>query len=149
MSVYRATVGQDFLTMIQPKIDGDTRGKEVAKRQWSFEFIEYALGKIPASGHTWYDGMDRDTEHDYFGKCDFKYHNKEGVIRLSPYVMQQIEKKNIDTFITWKYLDRNPMEALSLNESVKFELIMYIDAQTVYNGANWNEEVGKYEYFYS
>ena len=70
MSVYRATVGQDFLTMIQPKIDGDTRGKEVAKRQWSFEFIEYALGKIPASGHTWYDGIDHDTEHDYFGKCD-------------------------------------------------------------------------------
>ena len=143
---YKAYVDQGFIDMIGPKIANDSRGKEVASRQWSFEFPEYALGKIPSSGHTWNEGMEYDTVHPFFGKCDFKYHNKEGVISLTDYVYRNIEKGLIDTFITWKWLKRNPGVPLELGELVSFELIMYIDSDMVYNNSVYNREKARYEY---
>lgn len=146
---YKANVDQEFYTMLKQKIAEDTRDHVDARIQWSFEFPEWALSKIPSSGHTRYEGFEYDTDHEFFGKCDFKYHNKDRVLRLTPYVYENIKKGNIDTFITWKWLERNPREPLELGETVKFELIMYINAETVYNSAEYNEERQRYEYFYS
>jgi len=146
---YKGIVDQEFMNYLNKKVSEDTRDAEEAGRQWSFEFPERHISKIANSGHTLYEGIDHDTDNDYFGKCDFKYHNKKNTIYLTPYVYNNIVKGNIDTFITWKWLGRDVRKPLQLGESVRYELIMYIDAKTVYNGAIYNKENDKYEYIYS
>ena len=130
---YTATVDQSFLDKLEEKVKKDTRPDSEARSQFGFEVVEYSLGKIPGSGHTWYEGFDHDTEHDFFGNCDFKYHNKYGKLTISNTVKKWIEEGLINTFITWKYISRSPYKHLELGEKIKFELLMYIDAKTVYN----------------
>jgi hypothetical protein len=144
---YSGVINQEFMDYLNKKVSEDTRDPILAARQWSFEFPERHLCSVKGSGHILNEGFEYDTNHEFFGKCDFKYHNKEGVIRLTNYVYKNIAKGFIDTFITWKWIGRNPNEAVRLNEKVKYELIMYIDAETVYNNAILNGD--KYEYFYS
>lgn len=146
---YSGVVNQEFIDYLDKKVIADTRDPILAARQWSFEFPERHLCSVKGSGHTLFEGFDYDTDHEFFGKCDFKYHNKEKVLRLTPFVYENINKGNIDTFITWKWLERNPNHALKLNERVKYELIMYIEAETVYNKALYNKGLKRYEYFYS
>lgn len=130
---YVSTVDQIFLDKLEEKVKNDKRPDSVARSQFGFEVVEYSLGKIPGSGHTWYEGYDHDTEHGIYGNCDFKYHNKYGKLTISSTVKEWIEQGLIDTFITWKYISRDPYKHLELGEKIKFELLMYIDAKTVYN----------------
>ena len=146
---YSGVVNQEFMDYLNKKVSEDDRHHIIAARQWSYEFPEKHISGIKGSGHSLYEGKEWDTNHEFFGKCDFKYHNKTGVIRLTNYVYENIAKKNIDTFITWKWLDRSPNVALTLNERVKYQLIMYIEAETVYNKAIYNRGLKRYEYFYS
>ena len=146
---YKGIVDQEFMDYLNKKVSEDKRDRLEAARQWSFEYPERHITKIANSGHSLYEGIDYDTIHDYFGKCDFKYHNKKNTLYLTQYVYDNITKGNIDTFITWRWLGRDPGQPLQLGESVRYELIMYIDAKTVYNGAIYNEENEKYEYIYS
>ena len=145
--IYTWTVTQDFLDIVEKKAREDTRPYDEAYSQWGFEVAEYALGKIQLSGHEWCPEHCPDTFHDYFGCCDLKYLNKHNTLTISRKVKQWIEEGNIDTFIPWRYISRHPYKHLQLGEKIKFELLMYIDAQTVYN--NLMTKGKKYEYLCS
>lgn len=130
---YTSIVDQTFLDILEEKVKKDKRPDSEARSQFGFEIAEYCLGKIPGSGHTWFKEFVPDTKHELLGNCDLKYHNKYGKLTISSTVKGWIEQGLIDTFITWKYISRNPYKHLELGEKIKFELLMYIDAKTVYN----------------
>jgi len=137
--IYKATVNQGFFDWL------DSRDSIPTK--WWFEWPEYALGYIPSSGFTHVpDDMRTDAIHEYFGKCDFKYDSKDGIIKLTEYVIKSIELGCIDTFILWKFLDRDPMDPVKLGEKIKFEWTMSIESEMVYNNTVYNEGTKKHEY---
>lgn len=147
MSVYKATVGQDFFDSLEER---KKKNGSIQKRWW-YEFPEFYLCKLKNSGYKKIEsGLRTDAEHDFHGLCDFKYLNKNRSFRVTEFVHNSMNLGFIDTFVMWRWLDgRNPEKPLSLNEKVRFEIAMYIDVDTVYNNYIYNKEKEVNEHFYS
>lgn len=136
---YKAKVSQGFFDWL------DSR-PSIPERWW-FEWPEYALGQIPNSGFTHLpDDMRTDASHVHLNKCDFKYDSKDKKLKLTNYVVESIEMGCIDTFILWKFLHRDPMKPVELDEIIKFEWTMSIDAKIVYNNTVYNKGTNFHEY---
>ena len=135
---YKGKVTKDFIDHRNKMVANDSRAEsdEWKERQWDFEFPEYHQCSIPSSGHKIYEGYEADTEHDFFGRCDFKHVNRFNEFTISTYIHEAMEKGKIDHIIPWKFAPHPSLWAKTLQEGdvVKYEILDYIPVNEILSG---------------
>ena len=79
---YKGKVSPEFIQTRNTKVSEDRRPKDVALRQWDFEFVEYHQSSVSLTGHKIYEGYEYDTVHEFFGNCDFKHVNRNNEFHI-------------------------------------------------------------------
>lgn len=133
---FKGTVSSEFIERRNEIVKKDRRPVEVAERQWDFEFPEYHQCLIPSTGHRIYSGYEYDTEHDFFGNCDFKYLNKRNEIHISHYILKQLEEGKIDHIIPWSYISKNWSRSLEEGDTVQYEILDHIPPSEILSSMN-------------
>lgn len=141
MMTFKGTVTKEFVDRRNKQVAEDKRDHDVAMRQWDFEFPEHHQCSIVTSGHRLYKGYDHDTDHDFFGACDFKHVNRFNEFHISPYILRQIKKGKIDHIVLWKYKNKDWSRPLEEGDSVQYEILDYIPADEIIFALKEDNEV--------
>lgn len=141
MTVYKGKASKEFIARRDKQVAEDKRDYDVAMRQWDFEFPEHHLASIPTSGHKIYDGYDHDTDHEFFGACDFKHVNRFDQFHISPYIQRQISEGKIDHIVLWKYKNKDWSRALQEGDTVQYEILDYIPIDEIIFALNEKSDV--------
>lgn len=131
MTVYKGKATKEFIDRRDQQVAEDNREYDVAMRQWDFEFPEHHQCSIATSGHTMYEGYDHDTDHEFFGACDFKHVNRNNEFHISPYILHQIKQGKIDHIVLWKYKNKDWSRPLQEDDSVQYEILDYIPSNEI------------------
>jgi len=138
--IYKGKVTQEFIKRRDKLVAEDKRheSQKWKERQWDFEFPEYHQCSIESSGHKIYEGYEADTEHQFFGKCDFKHVNRFNEIHISKYIQKAMKSGKIDHIVAWKFAPHPSLWANTLQEGdiVKYEIIDYIPVNEILSGKN-------------
>jgi hypothetical protein len=141
MTVYKGKVTKEFIERRDQQVLKDKRDRVTAERQWDFEFPEHHLASIPTSGHKLYEGYDHDTDHEFFGACDFKHVNRFGEFHISPYIRKQLHEGKIEHIVLWKYKHKDWSRSLQEGDTVQYEVIDYIQSDEIISALNQKCEV--------
>jgi hypothetical protein len=130
---YKGKVSPEFIQTRNTKVSEDRRPKDVALRQWDFEFVEYHQSSVSLTGHKIYEGYEYDTVHEFFGNCDFKHVNRNNEFHISPYILKQLKSELIDHIVLWRFVSHpgNWKRPLEEGDSVQYEILDYIPRQEV------------------
>ena len=129
--IYKGKVTKEFVDRRDHQVAKDNRDYDEAMRQWDFEFPEHHQSSIVTSGHRLYEGFDHDTDHDFFGACDFKHVNRFNQFHISPYILKQIKKGKIDHVVLWKYKNKDWSRHLEEGDVVQYEILDYIPTDEI------------------
>ena len=130
---YKGKVSPEFILTRDVKVSQDRRPRDVALRQWDFEFVEYHQSSVPSTGHKIYEGYEYDTAHEFFGNCDFKHVNRNKEFHISKYILKQLQTEVIDHLVLWRFV-RHPgnwQRPLEEGDLVQYEILDYIPRQEV------------------
>lgn len=100
------------------KLASDLSGENTTFRA-DFEWPEWYLGKVipEESLHERFYGYSYDTTHPNFGKCEFKYLPKSGLVHIGLYTQRQ----QFDSYIFWNWTKK--FGTFEEGNTIDFELI--------------------------
>lgn len=138
-TIYKGVVSKEFVTRRDKQVAEDKRDYNTAMRQWDFEYPEYHQSKV--SGHTIYAGYEYDTEHTFFGNCDFKHINRFDEIHISPYILEQLQKGKINHIVAWRFLEKDWGKSLQEGDEVKYTILEYIPTSEILTAIQEKSEI--------
>jgi hypothetical protein len=140
MTVYKGKVTKAFIDRRDSQVAADDRDYNVAMRQWDFEFPEHHQCSIPG-GHKLYEGYEYDTNHPFFGNCDFKHVNRFDEIHISPYILKQLQKGKINHIVAWRFLEKDWDKSLQEGDEVKYSILEYIPTSEILTAIQEKSEI--------
>lgn len=117
MKYTNTKITSDFIKH-RDKLASDLDGENTTFRA-DFEWPEWYLGKVipEESLHERFYGYSYDTTHPTFGKCEFKYLPKSGLVHIGLYTQRQ----QFDSYIFWNWTKK--FGTFEEGNTVDFELI--------------------------
>jgi hypothetical protein len=113
----QTTVTKEFIQH-RDKLADDLKGENTTFRA-DFEWPEWYLGKVipTLSLHERFYGYSYDTTHPDYGRCEFKYLPKTGLVHIGLYTQRQ----QFDNYIFWNWEKR--FNHLSEGDIIDFDII--------------------------
>jgi len=149
MTTYTSKVNDDFITrrdyLANDRYNSASRGKRTLEQvmiHCDCEYAEHHMSSLYETGHTLVPQYEYDTNHPEYGRCEFKHVPKSGNV----YISKWCQKQEFDTFVFWRYRNRDWGKPLSAGDIVTYEILEYKPKDEVIS--NIKNEV-YYEHLYS
>ena len=130
MTTYTSKVNEEFILRRDYLVFNSNRRARTLHQHMihaDCEYAEHHVTTLTETGHKLNPGFEWDTNHDEYGRCEFKHVPKSRRVYISKWCQQQ----EFDTFVFWRFIKRNWDKPLQEGDIITYEIFDYIPKETV------------------